>query len=215
MKTLLKICKWFLIVIFGLVIVYIAVSATQVEDARKMQTIKGSKTINAPVGVVWNIIADVGNYHKVTTNALHKVVIDSGYGVDMKRTCYTSDGSHWNEVCTSWELEDHFTFVVDTEADDYPLPLTHVDGTWGINPINEDICEVYIVLSYQVANPWRHWLFISSANSQLKQGFDYTLTKWKEMAEDSARSNNLPLEQTDQSGSIYSSDAVLSSNTGN
>jgi hypothetical protein len=183
MKLLKTIGKWCVIVLVSIVLIYIVITFTQLDDARKTQTVRAERTVDGTVESAWRVISDVGNYHKVTSATLHNVVADTIKGLNMKRTCYVSDGTKWSETCTSWEEYDHFTFEVDTKAEDYPLPLTHIDGTWGLVPIEPNRTKIYIEFHYVVEKPWRDWIFISSANSQLEEGFQTVFDNWQGMIE--------------------------------
>ena len=97
-----------------------------------MASFEIERLVDAPADVAWEIIADVAAYHELTPG-LTKIEMLGGEGVGMKRRCYDTRGRSWNEQCPLWdEQERRYTFVVETQAEDYPLPFKKLQGTWQV-----------------------------------------------------------------------------------
>lgn len=147
-------------------------------------TFTNKRTVEASKEVVWDTISDVGNYHEVTSDAIADVQILSGKELGMKRACYGPGGEQWTETCTEWVPGSHFTFVVDTKADDYPFPLLDkLKGTWKVEPVSDQKSEIILVFEYDMKYQWATWIFKPFAESQAEKDTDILLDNWERMAE--------------------------------
>lgn len=91
-----------------------------------------SRTVAATKAKTWEVISDVGAYHKVAPN-IDTVKIISGEGAGMIRSCSHGKDS-WTETCSLWTEEKIYAFIVDTSAPDYPFPFTYLKGSWEVQP---------------------------------------------------------------------------------
>ena len=87
------------------------------------------RMVDAPAEVVWEVISDVGGYHKYAPN-LSKSEVLEGEGVGLRRRCHDTRGRGWNEQCVLWREGQLYSIAVDTS--DYPYPFTKMQGTWGL-----------------------------------------------------------------------------------
>ncbi|NIA70672.1 hypothetical protein HBA54_18910 [Pelagibius litoralis] len=92
--------------------------------------------VDAPAEVVWQVMADQEGYAAVADNIADVKVVE-GQGLGMIRRCSDASGQAWSERCTLWEEGRAFTFVVDTDAPDYPYPLDYLQGRWSMMPAGD------------------------------------------------------------------------------
>lgn len=59
-----------------------------------------------------------------------------GEGAGARRQCGDHDGGRWTETCTLWEVSRAYAMQVDTDADDYPYPMTELRGEWRAEPVD-------------------------------------------------------------------------------
>ncbi|SHJ20584.1 type II toxin-antitoxin system RatA family toxin [Aquimarina spongiae] len=110
-----------------------------------------SRVVEGDKSKVWKIISDVENYHKVAPNIDDSKII-SGEKKGMVRSCFHGKDS-WKETCTLWEDEQQYSFVVNTEAPDYPYPLRALKGTWMVDEISQDKNEITMVFEFEYKKP--------------------------------------------------------------
>lgn len=108
---------------------------------------KFKRIVKATKSKVWEIISDVGNYHEVAPNIDGSKVI-SGKDKGMVRSCYHGKDS-WTETCVLWEDEKQYSFMVDTQAPDYPYPLKTLKGTWIVDEISSNENEITMVFEFE------------------------------------------------------------------
>ncbi len=104
------------------------------EDGKLHKT--AFRIIPVPPGVAWQVMTDHAGYADVADN-LSKVEVVSGHGLGMRRRCYDTKGRGWNETCTLWDEGRAYAFTVDTNAPDYPYPLTELKGTWRVEQVEQ------------------------------------------------------------------------------
>lgn len=97
--------------------------------------VKSSRTIDAPLFVVWKIISDLNTYHQ-HTDTLSKTIVISGEGRGATRRCVDASGSSWEETCTIWEPEQRYVVEVDvsTYPTKYRMLFRSFKGTWTVEP---------------------------------------------------------------------------------
>ena len=97
-------------------------------------TIETSRVIDAPLDLVWDIVSDVGGYHRVVETLKH-TEITSGSGLGMIRHCVDTKGREWNETCTMWEPQKTLRMNVDVGS--YPAAFRaifeRIEGTWSVD----------------------------------------------------------------------------------
>lgn len=149
----------------------------------KPDTFTNKRTVEASKEVVWDLISDVGEYHKVTSDAIADIKILSGQEIGMKRACYGPGGEQWTETCTEWVPGSHFTFVVDTKSDDYPFPLLDkLKGTWRVEPVSEQKSEIILIFEYDMKYQWATWIVKPFAEAQAEKDTGILLDNWERMA---------------------------------
>lgn len=126
-----------------------------------MYSFTTERLVHASRDRVWNVIADVANYHKVAPN-IGDVKILSGEGVGMRRACADHQGRTWQETCTVWEPGKSYTFVVDTKAANYPYPLSVMEGTWGVKEARAGESIITLTFRYDVKYPQPIKWFLNS-----------------------------------------------------
>lgn len=104
-----------------------------------MGRIEGSRSVAAPVEVVWDVIVDPDVYETVAPN-LAEVALVSEPGPGMVRRCVDSNGNEWTETCTHWEAGRSYGVAVDVETSDFHRRwFTRFEGTWSCEPRAEDV----------------------------------------------------------------------------
>lgn len=179
-----KIATWLLGGLGFILLLSVIIAATQKHKAEKRYSVRAERKVAATQETVWKVISDIKNYHKVTGPGIEKVEILSGEGLNMKRACYSPKGERWEEICTAWIPNSHFTFLVDTEAEDYPFPLNHLQGTWGVEAIDSTHSKIFLDFEYQLSSPWLMWPFVGATNELFEEGNEALLNTWQEMVED-------------------------------
>lgn len=89
------------------------------------------RSVDAPVHQAWAVMTDHPGYADVASN-ISKVEVLSGNGIGMERRCYGHKGESWRETCDLYEEGKIFGFDVHTEADDYPYPISDLQGRWSV-----------------------------------------------------------------------------------
>lgn len=96
-------------------------------------TIETTRVVDAPIDIVWAVVADVGGYHVVVDTLRHTEIV-SGADLGMVRHCVDTRGREWNESCTAWEPERCLQMTVDVAS--YPAAFraifASVIGTWSL-----------------------------------------------------------------------------------
>ncbi|WP_422365715.1 type II toxin-antitoxin system RatA family toxin [Pelagibius sp.] len=121
---------------FGLWQLYQGRAAVALRHEGRDLHIHAANLVDAPPEVVWRVMADQEGYADVADN-IGKVQVLEGSGLGMIRQCSDTAGRSWRERCTFWEEGRAFTFVVDTEAADYPYPLEYLQGRWSMTPVGD------------------------------------------------------------------------------
>ncbi|MFZ6010783.1 MAG: type II toxin-antitoxin system RatA family toxin [Bacteroidota bacterium] len=144
------------------------------------------RTVNASKHAAWQVVSDVANYHQVAPN-IDDVKIVSGERKGMIRQC--SHGRNaWTETCSMWNEGEAFSFIVNTNASDYPYPLSYLSGTWQVESIGEDRTVVRMIYRFayrrKIMNVFLHPL--------MKNGFDKVvdelLNNWQKQIEAKGKS---------------------------
>ncbi len=179
-RKILKVLALFLVLDIVLLLGY---GFIQYPKAKGEQHFTAERIIHAPKDKVWNIIADVGNYHEVTAPNIHHVEITEGQGLGMKRVCSAPDGSSWEETCTVWEPGKEFQFKVHTEREDYPFPLKSLSGLWRVETVSPFQTRLVLDFTYEFKNPFLSGYFLSMGTKQAKEDTEYLLDNWQHLAE--------------------------------
>jgi ribosome-associated toxin RatA of RatAB toxin-antitoxin module len=110
-----------------------------------------SRSVNGDRETVWSVISDLNNYHNIAPN-IDETHVVSGEGEGMVRSC-SSGGNSWSETCTVWDPGQKYSFLIDTAAPDYPYPLKHLQGTWGVNPISNGKVDIEMLFEFEYNHP--------------------------------------------------------------
>ena len=113
-----------------------------------MSTLNYERTVQAPPHIVWQVISDLEGYADIAPN-ISKAQVLSGQGQGAIRRCWDPKGQSWNETCTLWDEGRAYTMVVDTTAPDYPYPINHLQGTWGMEE-TEDGVRITMQFDFEV-----------------------------------------------------------------
>lgn len=116
---------------------------------RKLLTFE--RTVTGSTDLVWEVISDIGNYHEVAPN-IDAVRIVSGVGEGLIRSCSQGDAS-WTESCILWEPGTQFSFLVDTQAPDYPFPLNYLQGTWQVEEQTATQSTIRMIFEFEYKKP--------------------------------------------------------------
>ncbi|MEW7291451.1 SRPBCC family protein [Aquimarina sp. 2304DJ70-9] len=179
-RKILKVIAIFLVLDIVVLLVY---GFVQYPKAKGEQHFIAERIINAPKENVWEVISDVGNYHKVTAPNIHHVEIVEGQGLGMKRVCSAPDGSSWEETCTVWNPGKEFRFVVNTQKEDYPFPLKSLSGLWKVEQVSPLQTRLKMDFAYEFKSPFLSGYFLSMGMKQAKEDTDFLLDNWQQQAE--------------------------------
>ncbi len=179
-RKILKGFTLFLILDIVLLLIY---GFVQYPKAKGEQHFTAERIVNAPKDKVWEIISDVGNYHKVTAPGIYNVAIIEGQGLGLKRVCSAPDGTSWEETCTLWNPGKEFQFVVNTRKEDYPFPLRSLSGSWKVDSIGPSKTKLSMDFNYQFKSPFLSGYFISMGKEQAEKDTEFLLDNWQRLAE--------------------------------
>lgn len=97
------------------------------------------RSIDAPAGVVWDVMTDPDVYAEVAPN-LSAVEIVEGDGEGMCRRCVDTDGNAWTETCHRWDEGSGFGVTVDVANSDFHRRLfDRFEGYWELTDGTEDV----------------------------------------------------------------------------
>ena len=113
-----------------------------------------SRTVHANKETTWKTISDVGNYHRFAPN-IDRVHVVSGEGEGMIRACSHKSNS-WTEVATLWEEGSQYSFTVDTDAPDYPFPLSYLKGTWKVEEVKKNQTQIMMVFEFRYKRAYQN-----------------------------------------------------------
>ena len=178
-----KILKWTSIIISGLIAIILIYGSMQYSKAKGINHFISERIVEAPKDKVWNIISDVGNYHKVTAAGIDNVKIIEGQGLGLKRVCSDVNGNRWEETCTSWIPQQEFSFKVDTKKDDYSLPFKSLSAIWKLDSLSPTKTKITIDMSYEFKNAFLGGLFLKLGEKQADIDSNFLLDNWQKMAE--------------------------------
>jgi len=179
-----KILKWTSLILVGLIILTLVYGFIQYPKAKGIKHFISERVVVAPKDKVWDIIADIGNYHKVTAAGIDHVQIIEGEGLGLKRVCSDPRGNSWEETCTIWEPGKQFGFEVNTQKEDYKLPFKSLSAIWKIDSISTNKTKITIDMSYEFKNPFLGGLFLNLGEKQAEIDSNYLLDNWQKMAEE-------------------------------
>ncbi len=178
-----KILKTIALLLSLLIIVLLVYGFIQYPKAKGEQRFTAERIINAPKDKVWNIISDVGNYHKVTAAGIHDVKIIEGEGLGLKRVCSDPNGNSWEETCTLWNPGEAFEFVVNTQREDYPFPLKSLKGAWKVSELSNYETKLTLDFTYEFKNAFLSGFFLSMGKKHATEDTKILLDNWQRMAE--------------------------------
>jgi len=111
-------------------------SEVTIEIVNKKIIASVSRKTRASIGVVWDVMIDHTNYWEVASNLSNSEVV-SGEGLGLVRRCYGSKGENWLETCNKYNEGKSYSFVIHTEAEDYPYPFLKLNGNWALKQLND------------------------------------------------------------------------------
>jgi len=155
-----------------------ALSNNDIPKGKKLQQLYFERVINKTKATIWQVIADVGNYHKYAMG-LEEVTILSGNGEGMIRKCSHAKGS-WTETCTLWKDKEIYTFDVNTSAPDYPFSFIKTfRGTWKIESITTESNKLILIFEIQYKKYYHQWLLHPFLIHKFKKNTEKLLDNWQ------------------------------------
>lgn len=112
----------------------------EVDNKTKMKRLSFKKKFNANKADVWEIVSDTGNIDKYASN-VDKSQIVSGSGKGMVRSC-SHGKKQWTETCSLWDEGNKISYIINTQAPDYPFPLSYLKGTWQVKELSANKTEL-------------------------------------------------------------------------
>ncbi|WP_298478780.1 SRPBCC family protein [uncultured Maribacter sp.] len=138
-----------------------------------------SRVVKASKNTVWDVITDIENYHEVASN-IDKVEIVSGEGEGLVRSCSHGNDS-WTETCTLWEDQNQYSFVVNTNAPDYPYPFKYLKGTWKVNETNTRETEIIMIFDFEFKKSYQKLLLYPMLKWKFSKVAQNLLKKWEKI----------------------------------
>ena len=167
----------------AMIVIVFLYGLSQYPKARGENHYISERVVQASKQKVWNVISDVGNYHKVTAGGIDDVQIISGSGLGMKRVCSAPNGDSWEETCTVWEPGNRFEFVVNTEREDYPLPFKKLSAVWKVDSISPNKSKIILDMTYEFENPFLAGYFLSIGKKQGDEDAKFLMDNWQRIVE--------------------------------
>jgi len=111
----------------------VAGGEASLSDLGTVEAVRFERELPASANALWPVMTDHTLYAELAMNlATASAVTPNGPG--LVRECSDASGKTWSETCTLWDPGHRFAVEVDTDADDYPYPLTMLQGSWGVAP---------------------------------------------------------------------------------
>lgn len=70
----------------------------------------------------------------------------------MIRECSSKEG-RWQEICTQWQPNSFYDFVVQTEAKDYPFPFNQLQGHWSVIKADDSLTLIQMKFDVEFKHP--------------------------------------------------------------
>lgn len=137
------------------------------------------REVKAPKLMVWAVISDVGNYHEVAPNIDTSTIV-SGSGKGMVRHC-SHGKDQWSEVCTLWDEESAYSFEVNTEAPDYPYPLSFLKGNWAVEEVSENRSRIVMTFDFRYKRGWQRVFLHPFMKSRFGKICEELLDNWEQL----------------------------------
>ena len=168
-------------ILFFIVYQSIGLTRMDLKSGTKTKRMSFKRKVRANKSKVWEIISDVANYHKVAPNIDNSKVI-SGNKKGMIRSCSHGKDS-WTETCNLWEEEEQYSFIVNTQALDYPYPLKTLKGNWKVNEITSGETEIIMVFEFEYKKNMQNILIHPIMKHRFTKVCKELLDNWQEMIE--------------------------------
>lgn len=150
-------------------------------QGKKMKHFNFTRTIAASKADTWKVISDVANYHEVAPN-IDDVKIISGEGQGMVRSCSHGKDS-WTETCSAWQEEKTYSFIVNTNAPDYPYPFKYLQGTWEIEEIDVTHTIIKMYFEFEYKRKFQNVLVHPLLRGKFKKVAEQLLDNWQKLLE--------------------------------
>lgn len=162
----------------------LSVADVRSKDGHLIATVR--REVKAPTETVWEVMTDHPAYADVASN-ITKVEVVSGEGVGMKRRCHGPKGESWEETCDLFVPGRAFGFRIDTEAEDYPYPISELSGKWLVKPVGNGSEFSIEITAKPKGNPLTRWVFTMVAKHQFKAVLIDLADAWAARMEREAR----------------------------
>lgn len=162
----------------------LSVADVRSKDGHLIATVR--REVKAPTETVWEVMTDHPAYADVASN-ITKVEVVSGEEVGMKRRCHGPKGESWEETCDLFVPGRAFGFRIDTEAEDYPYPISELSGKWLVKPVGNGSEFSIEITAKPKGNPLTRWVFTMVAKHQFKAVLIDLADAWAARMEREAR----------------------------
>jgi ribosome-associated toxin RatA of RatAB toxin-antitoxin module len=170
------------LVVFLICINQLAALAQTDDDPKKgVKQLRFIREVNASKQKVWKAVSDVGNYHNVAPN-IDDVQIISGEGKGMVRSCSHKKDS-WTETCTMWEEEKQYSFLVNTDAPDYPYPFKYLKGNWKIIETDKSSTKIEMIFNFEYRRKYQLWILHPLLKIRFSKIAEELLDNWQKEVE--------------------------------
>lgn len=168
--------------ILGLAILYQGKNKIAVARRGACLTLTASTVTRATPEKVWQVMSDQEGYAMVADN-IKQVDVIEGQGYGMTRKCTDNDGQSWYENCTCWDDGRAFAFKVDTEAEDYPYPISTLMGKWSLIP-KPDHTQISMTFNITAKSGLLNRLLLTLMIAPFIKVCDRLLNNWVVLMED-------------------------------
>lgn len=150
-------------------------------QGKKVKHFNFTRTVVTSKADTWKVISDVANYHKVAPN-IDDVKIISGEGQGMIRSC-SHGKNNWTETCSAWQEEKTYSFIVNTNAPDYPYPFKYLKGTWEVEETDSIHTIIKMHFEFEYKKKFQHVLVHPLLRGKFKKVAEELLDSWQKLLE--------------------------------
>lgn len=169
-------------ILFFIIYQSLGLSRIDTKEGTNIKLMSFKRSVKADKSKVWEVISDVGNYHKVAPNIDDSEIV-SGEKIGMVRSCSHGKDS-WTEICSLWDEEKEYSFEVNTSALDYPYPLKMLRGNWQVHQINKAETEIIMNFEFEYKKLFQNILIHPIMKYQFTKVCETLLDNWQVIIED-------------------------------
>ncbi|GAB4234590.1 MAG: hypothetical protein Tsb0034_08330 [Ekhidna sp.] len=148
-------------------------------EMKGLKRIQFERVVDATKKDAWEVVSDVSNYHHVAPNIDSVQIISGANEEGMVRSCSHKTDS-WTEVATLWEEGEQYSFLVDTDADDYPYPFKYLKGNWKVIEVSPGKTKIAMTFEFLYRKKFQNVLIHPLLKGKFSKVCDELLDNWEE-----------------------------------